>query len=152
MKLFEPISVGIFGLRIHWVALFLPLALILGWAGVVTLSIACGLAHFFLPDSLGPIDAFGAAFSVLLSTSIAYYFILHYKRPEKLFLATLIITILFSVFVGSYNSFFVDFDLITSIFNVFRNVWIPIAIIGYLIAETLNYYINKYKIDLKVWG
>ncbi len=50
---FEPYTLGLADLRVHLAAVLLPFALLFGWLGVAGFSIACGVAHLVVPDSLG---------------------------------------------------------------------------------------------------
>ncbi len=151
MVAFEPISISTVFFKFEMSAIFIPLGLLFGWLGVASLGIACFIAH--LIKGLGVTDSIGAGASILLGAALAYFFVKKFSENKiKYFIAVWIELMVIALGLSVTAIIVRDVGFLAAIVNIFQNIWISIAIFGYLLLELVRFFAKKYKVELKIWN
>ncbi len=128
MVAFEPTRPALLGMRIEIVAVLLPLALPLGWRGVVALGVGCGMAHAI--HGTGILEGLASGTAVALSLATVHVAV---RRPWDLtgiLGRCLSLAALLALTLGV--AFAVQFSVPVSVAvaGTFVNVVLPVALGG----------------------
>ncbi len=128
MVAFEPLRPSLFGMRVELVAILLPLALPLGWRGVVALGIGCGLAHTF--HGTGIYEGLAAGMAVAGSLMIVHLGLRQPWDVQGILARCLALAALLAVALGFAFAIVRPQPLPIAIAGTFANVVLPVALGG----------------------
>lgn len=142
MVLLEPLTLSGFGLSVTVVAALLPLALLLGFPGVLVITAACGLAHWVNDGNAG--EAVIAATAAGLATLAAYLVVRRGTGPLRWIAAGWILTALFVAIMALGFLLVFGQEPLAALTTVLARVWIAINLVGIPVAILASHMMRRY--------